>query len=270
MTVLTTTDPIRLVQITDTHLYGKAGGTLLKMNTQDSFDQVLELVNATEEGIDFVLATGDIAQDSSPDAYHQFLKQIASLKAPFRWIPGNHDSASVMQQVDPEASGKRVQINNWLILFLDSSIEGHVHGELSRAEMAFLETSLEEAEGDAAIDHCLVCLHHNPVKGNAGWMRDIGLHGGEKFFALIRRFEICRCVVYGHVHQDLDYRHYGIRCLCTPSTCIQFKPHVKNFALDPVSPGFRSLQLHSDGKIDTVVHRVEGFDSTADFQSAGY
>jgi len=272
MSSIKTKNPINLVQITDTHLYGKPTGTLLKMNTHGSLDYVVDLVKGNEERIDFILATGDIAQDGSPPAYEHFIKTMAELNAPFSWIPGNHDKPSVMDEVGARRGfcEKRVSLNNWHLLFLDTSVEGQVHGRLSDDELEFLRASLDSAEGDTGIDHVLVCLHHNPTKGNAGWMKDIGLHNGKEFFKVLSRFTKVRCIVYGHIHQELDYDHQGIRCLCTPSTCIQFKPNVNNFALDRSNPGYRTLQLHANGDIDTRVYRVEGFEFEADFNSTGY
>ncbi len=272
MTLLKTDNPIQLVQITDTHLYGTASGTLLKMNTHYSFEQVLNSVKENEKSIDLVLATGDIAQDATPAAYKHFAKQIENLNAPYRWIPGNHDSAKVMKDIadGSDASEKTIRINNWLILMLDTSVEGQVHGKLEPPELEFLRSSLSDAENDDDIHHCLVCLHHNPVRGNAGWMREIGLHNKGTFWQILEKFSKIRCVVYGHVHQELDFVHDGIRCLCTPSTCIQFKPNVVNFALDQVNPGYRTLQLHEDGNIDSQVYRVEGEEFEADFTSEGY
>ncbi|MEX2470254.1 MAG: 3',5'-cyclic-AMP phosphodiesterase [Pseudohongiellaceae bacterium] len=270
MISLTTQDPIRLVQITDTHLYGSATGTLLKMNTGETFDSVLDLVDKQEEEIDLILATGDIAQDATVTAYRQFIEGMARFDAPFRWIPGNHDSASLMIEVGGKASGKEVRINNWQILFLDSSVEGQVHGRLTPVELQFLEAGLEAAAQDASVAHCLICLHHNPVKGSAAWMQDIGLQNGDEFFTVVGRFAKCRCVVYGHIHQELDFEHRGVRCLCTPSTCIQFKPDVINFALDRRNPGYRTLELFGNGDIQTQVSRITGFASAADFRSTGY
>ncbi len=272
MTLLKTDKPIQLIQITDTHLYGTPSGTLLKMNTHNSFEQVLNVVKEREESIDLVLATGDIAQDASEAAYKIFADNIAELKAPYRWIPGNHDSAKVMSEVanGTSASEKAIRVNNWQILMLDTSVEGQVHGMLKPEELEFLTAKLQEAEIDNSVDHSLVCLHHNPVKGNAGWMKDIGLHNKNQFWETLKQSSTLRCVVYGHVHQELDYEHEGIRCLCTPSTCIQFKPNVVNFALDQVNPGYRTLCLHDDGRIDTEVHRVEGEGFEADFSSGGY
>lgn len=272
MSSIKTQDPIQLVQITDTHLYGKPSGTLLKMNTHESLDYVVDLVKGNEARIDFILATGDIAQDASPSAYEHFIKTMAELDAPFSWIPGNHDKPSVMEEVGADRGycEKKVSLNNWHILFLDTSVEGQVHGRLSDAELDFLLASLDSAETDPAIDHVMVCLHHNPTKGNAGWMKDIGLHNGTAFFEVLSGHDKVRCVVYGHIHQELDYRHEGIRCLCTPSTCIQFKPNVNDFALDKTNPGYRMLRLHANGDIDTCVYRVEGFEFEADFNSTGY
>jgi len=133
MTTLTTQNPIKLAQITDTHLYGTSSGTLLKMNTQDSMNHVVKILKEQEKEVDFILATGDIAQDASLDAYKNFMNAIEALNAPFRWIPGNHDSATVMKEAatGTDACEKAVRINNWQLVFLDTSVEGQVHGKLS-------------------------------------------------------------------------------------------------------------------------------------------
>ena len=272
MTSLITQNQIKITQITDTHLYGKPTGTLLKMNTSETLGHVLELMMANENGIDLVLATGDIAQDASDEAYANFLEIIASLKSPFRWIPGNHDNAVVMDRLaeGTGASEKTAQLNNWLIILLDTSILGQVHGKLAKTEINFLTSVLRAAERDDTIEHCLITMHHNPVPGNSAWMKDIGLENGEKFFEAIKISKKVRCVLYGHIHQELDFEHGGIRCFCTPSTCIQFKPKVTNFSLDMVNPGYRSLQLFADGSIKSEVRRVSGETFEADYNSLGY
>ncbi|GJM12194.1 MAG: 3',5'-cyclic adenosine monophosphate phosphodiesterase CpdA [Pseudohongiella sp.] len=272
MTSLITQNPIKITQITDTHLYGVPSGTLLKMNTSETFGHVMELVKSNEKDIDLVLATGDIAQDASDQAYTNFLEIIATLNSPYRWIPGNHDNAAVMTRIaeGTEANEKTAQLNNWLIVLLDSSILGQVHGKLAKSEINFLRSVLRAAEKDDSIEHCLVTLHHNPVPGNSAWMKDIGLDNGEEFFETLKVSSKVRCVLYGHIHQELDFEHDGVRCLCTPSTCIQFKPSVTSFALDRVNPGYRTLQLFADGSIESEVKRVSGETFEADYNSPGY
>lgn len=272
MTVLTTQNPINIIQLTDTHLYGTSVGTLLKMNTRHSLDQVIKIVKQQEGNVDLVLATGDIAQDASTEAYSIFLDVVSELNTPFRWIPGNHDSASIMTGMaeDTGANNRLAQLNNWLLVLLDTSIEGEVHGRLDGKELDFLESNLQAAQDNDAVEHCLIVLHHNPIPGNAGWMKDIGLDNGMEFFDLIERFDKVKCTLYGHIHQELDFYHRGIRCLCTPSTCIQFKPHVTNFALDKLNPGYRSLKLFEDGTVVTEVKRVTDHTFEVDYGSTGY
>lgn len=265
-------EPIRIVQVTDTHLYGVRDGTLLKLNTHDSLSMVIDLIRQSENTIDLILATGDIAQDASESAYNYFKEYIGTLNAPFRWIPGNHDSSAVMKQMSGNtgASEKTVQISNWQIIMLDTSILGHVHGLLNPTEMEFLSTTLKQAREDKSIDHVLICMHHNPVPGSSGWMKDIGLRNDAEFLKLVGSCDFVRAVVYGHIHQELDFMHENIRMLCSPSTCIQFKPKVMDFSLDRVNPGYRRLTLNPDGSIDTEVVRVTGQTLKADFSSAGY
>ena len=41
-------------------------------------------------------------------------------------------------------------------------------------------------------------------------------------------------------------------------TCAQFLPGSEDFALDTRPPGWRWLELHADGRIETQVHWLEG------------
>ncbi|MFK7864690.1 MAG: 3',5'-cyclic-AMP phosphodiesterase [Pseudohongiellaceae bacterium] len=264
--------PIKLVQITDTHLYGDDDGTLLKMNTADSLYHVVKLMKQNEADIDLLLATGDIAQDASIAAYEKFITAIKPLNSPCHWIPGNHDVATVMKFVakDAELCNKTVQINNWNIVMLDSSVVGQVHGRLSADELDFLQTELDSAEKNSSIDHCVICLHHNPVPGTADWMKDIGLQNDQRFLNALGHAKKVKAVIYGHIHQALDFEQQGIRFFCTPSTCIQFKPDATGFALDDVNPGYRRFELHADGSIDSEVVRLTDHELDIDLDSEGY
>jgi Icc protein len=265
-------DPINVLQITDTHLYAGHSGTLLKINTHGSLSAVLDSVSSNERDIDLILATGDIAQDASPSSYQHFMKYMERFDAPVRWIPGNHDSGDVMQEVAGEGGlcNKVEVIGNWQFIMLDSSRVNHVDGYLSPEELELLESALREAEQSPAIEHSLVTLHHNPVPGSSAWMKDIGLRNDREFMELLKRSSTLRCVVYGHIHQELDFKAAGIRFFCTPSTCIQFKPEVIDFSLDSVNPGYRRLKLFSDGTIESEVVRIDGAEFQPDFESAGY
>ena len=91
------TPPV-LLQVTDTHLFADPNGELHKMNTLNSLNRVLDFICRNERQIDCLIATGDIAQDSSLNAYKNFMLAIEKFKSPFFWVPGNHDSFSLMRR----------------------------------------------------------------------------------------------------------------------------------------------------------------------------
>lgn len=266
---------IHLIQLTDSHLYGEPDAQLLKMDTLDSFQRVLSLIDTDGRPVDLILATGDIAQDASPAAYRRFADSLHRFAAPWHWVPGNHDRAAVMRRLEQEspfqdAGRKRIIAGNWQVLMLDSSVAGEVHGLLGESEMRFLDESLSEAGADQPIQHTMVCLHHNPHPGSAAWMQGIGLHNAPAFLAVLGRHASVRAVCYGHIHQSLDYQSDGIRFLCTPSTCIQFKPGATDFTLDERAPGYRWIELHEDGRLESGVERLKDFDVAVDHDSDGY
>jgi Icc protein len=63
------------------------------------------------------------------------------------------------------------------------------------------------------------------------------------------------------VHQQVDVVHHGLALLATPSTCFQFEPGSRRFAIDRSAdsgrPGYRWLELHADGRVRTEVGRCD-------------
>jgi len=76
--------------------------------------------------------------------------------------------------------------------------------------------------------------------------------------------------LWGHVHQQLQLERDGVLLMSTPSSCIQFAPGSADFKVDDQSPGYRWLDLHADGRIETGVSRVSGVDFEFDLDSSGY
>ena len=56
---------VKLLQITDPHLFKDTNKELLGIHTHESFSQVLKEIQAESFNYDVVLATGDLVQDSS-------------------------------------------------------------------------------------------------------------------------------------------------------------------------------------------------------------
>lgn len=162
---------VRILQITDTHLFAEKHETLLGINTWDSYQAVLSAIHASQRPCDLIVATGDLAQDHSSAAYQHFAEGIASFAAPCVWLPGNHDFQPAMYSTLQEAGispAKRVFLGDrWQILLLDSQVFGVPHGELSDFQLEWLEHKLAEAPERYTLLCCTI-IRCRPAA--AGWI----------------------------------------------------------------------------------------------------
>jgi Icc protein len=247
--------PLRLLQFSDTHLFGDIAGQLKGVNSYASLQQVLANARARHWDADALLLTGDIVHDDAA-GYAHISALFGNLGKPVYCLPGNHDDTRQLGhalQGAPFQIGGHADLRNWRIIMLDSVVPGAAHGELSPQELARLESALDSAGNR----HVLICLHHHPVQMASVWLDEVRLQNAADFFALVDRHPQVRAICWGHVHQQFDVRRKGVRLLAVPSTCAQFAPYSEQFAIDHAPPGYRHLSLHQDGRIDTDVVRVE-------------
>ena len=262
---------LRLVQITDCHLGEQSGERLVGMDTDSSLDHVLTLIQEEQPAAHLLLATGDLANHGSAEAYLRLKAKLAPLGLPNAWLAGNHDGRDLM--VDTVGNcllPRTVRAGRWLMVMMDSAVPGQVGGELGEQELVYLEQALS-AHADA--DYVIVCLHHQPIPIGCDWLDEQRLADSDKLLAILSRESRMRAVLWGHVHQAFngqDARLPGVQLLSAPSTCVQFAPNSEGFKLDQVAPGYRWLDLHPNGYIETAVSRLDGIDLAVDYASQGY
>lgn len=270
MNSATSSRPLRVLQISDPHLFKDHDGKLLNVDTDSSFRGVVQHILQHEGGVDAVLATGDISQDGSAQAYQRFLDLARPLAPVVRGLPGNHDSNDTFYKVW-ELFGQAVtDIDHWRLVMLDSSIPGSSAGHIAPDQLALLRDAISTA-GDR---HLLVAVHHNPVPIGSLWLDSMMIDNGHELLAMLSQFPNVRGLIWGHVHQEFDtVYNFGsrqLRMLATPATCVQFTPRSSGFSLDSADPGYRRLELHDDGRIESTVVRVSGLGIRPDMDSAGY
>lgn len=268
VSTLTIDDPVLLVQLTDSHLFADEGGSLVGLNTADSLQQVIELVRAEQPSIDLLLATGDLSQDTTVQAYQRFRRMTEGLSPRARWLPGNHDELQPMAEAAVHSCLLKptVDIGNWRITLLNSAVAGKSHGYLEDDQLRLLVQAVSEAPDR----HHLVCLHHHPVPVGCAWIEPINLHNAAKLWQVLERFPQVRAVLWGHVHQPFDQVRNGVRLLATPSTCVQFAVGSDDFKVSQEAPGYRWLRLHPDGTLHTGVSRVKDFVFEPDYSANNY
>lgn len=263
---------VRILQITDTHLFAGETDTLLGINTLHSYHAVLDAIVKQQLPADLIVATGDLVQDQSTRAYQRFTDGIARLPAPCVWLPGNHDYQPSMAQ-ELAAAGippsKQVLLGDqWQILLLDSQVQSVPHGELSDDQLIWLDNCLAQQPDR----HTVVMLHHHPLASGCTWLDQHSLRNSHMLAEVLTRYQNIEGILCGHIHQDLDVMWNGIRMLATPSTCVQFKPHCTNFTLDTAAPGWRYLELTTgdNPSLTTQLFRLDTDEFSPDLGSDGY
>lgn len=249
-TASATESTLRVLHLTDPHLFASADGGFRGVVTRDTLAQVLKHFRASGFRADLVVATGDIVQDDSAAAYDRFRHALITLDLPVLCVPGNHDVDVLMRETcaDPPFEYCTIAAHgNWLFAGIDSCVPGQPGGRVADSEFERLHAAIE----DSTADHALVYLHHPPVDLGSAWLDRVGLENGAECLREFARTGRVRAVLFGHAHQAYDDTHNGMRVLGTPSTCRQFRRLSADFALDDNPPAYRLLELSDDGSFDT-------------------
>ena len=260
--------PLRLLQLTDPHLFGDPGGKLLGITTRRSFESVLTLALSGNIPPDALLLTGDLVHDETPAGYRYLRERLRSTGVPHYCIGGNHDIPSLMtDHLDSAAPGSVAlrRLGRWNLILLDSSTSDSDGGYLTEIQLTRLAELLADERAPA-----LIALHHHPAAIGSTWIDRIGVANGAELLALCERHAQVKAVLFGHIHQDFSARHGDCLLLGAPSTCLQFTPKSPDFAIDEIPPGYRELRLHPDGRLETQVVRLEQYAEMPLHLAGGY
>ena len=250
-------EPVRLVQFTDTHLFGSDADTLRGIATFAALRATLRQAEAAVQESSAVLVTGDLVQDD-PLGYPRFRTAFGELGRPVLTLPGNHDDLPAMRRAlsgGPYQYCGHADFGAWRVVMVDSVKAGSASGYLGAEAQQSLSESLRTS-GDR---HVLVCLHHHPVPMRSRWIDTVGLENPSDFFRILDAHRNVRAVLWGHVHQPYDGERNGVRLLATPSTCAQFLPYADDFAIDPRPPAYRILELAANGAVHTELRWLDSF-----------
>jgi len=259
---------LRLLQLTDTHLYADPNGKLLGVNTLLSLRQVIGDFLSQDWTPDLVLATGDLCHDGSTRGYGYLMGEFSRLQAPVYCLAGNHDEVEQLTsclQGGNISAPELVDVGQWRFILLNTHVPGKAGGALAKTELDRLELQLAETD-----KHVLVCLHHQPVPIGSIWLDTMAVENGDAMLEIIDRHRHVRGILWGHVHQTYDQMRNQVRMMASPSTCVQFASKKVGFTLDTKHPGYRLLVLQPDGQIFSEVLRLEEQPEGLNTSSGGY
>ena len=245
-------ESLRVLQVTDTHLFPTTDGTLLGINTFESLRAVLDQA-FLQDRPDVLIGSGDIAQFAEPATYRLFLNLVREYFAgPILCVPGNHDIGATFREELPTAS---IDLNGWRIAGVDTHVDDEVGGRVDAAQVGALMNDIGKHSGPV-----LVVGHHAPIEIGTSWLDVHCIEGGEELVGALINEKRARAYIFGHIHQEFDRTLGETRFLAAPSTCFQFGSDPKRFSVETTSPGFRWLVLDSQGSLETTVGRASRFE----------
>jgi len=199
-----------LIQLTDLHLVAEPGELCHGVDTADALARALASVEESGVRPAALLFTGDLADAGEPGAYER-LREIVEpvarrLGAPALFAMGNHDDRAALRRHllgvpvrgepgDTAPLDHVTWVGGLRIVVLDSTVPGHVHGELSPAQLAWLEAELAEPAPAGTV----VALHHPPLPTSSRISAGIQLQDRATFGAILAGTDV-RVVLAGHTH----------------------------------------------------------------------
>lgn len=213
-----------IVQISDTHIVEEDKLVYRAIDANEGLRKAVAKINAMSPQPDYVICTGDLTNRARPAQFEVFGAITSELKAPFFVIPGNHDDTPSLHRILPHLwrgggdghPGFVHDHDRTRLVFIDSTVPGEPHGELSLDRRDWLRDQLENGP-----DHILIFLHHPPFETGIWWMDAIGASDGIAFEDLLKEFDNVRGVFAGHIHRPISRSFANTYCHIAPSTSHQ-------------------------------------------------
>ncbi len=245
---------MRVLQLTDCHIYGDSSSRFHGIDTKATFDRVLDSLLPIKKA-DLIVGTGDLSMDGSAQAYEWLENRLLEVNQPVFMIPGNHDRQKEMGARTANTfflKNEMLVKGSWCLHFINTANQDGHAGKIGQLNLTTLSNNLSKYSKNFHV----IFMHHPPVEVGSVWLDEIGLSDAKDFWCSLQSASNVKLIVCGHIHQELDVEAEGIRVLASPSTCLQFKPRTKTYTADKLNPGFRIIDFFSDGTIKTEVVRV--------------
>ncbi len=259
-------DPVRVVQITDLHILADDNASLSGVKPFHSLSKVINAIKSLSPAPRLVIASGDLTDDGSPQAYQHLRQLLLELPCAVYVMTGNHDETAVMRTELPGDNifyQRQVDCENWKLLLVDSKLPGSSFGFVSDDEFAWLDEQINNA-----IDRpILLAMHHTPLRLCAS--PSCQVKNAESFLSKIKSFPQVKCLIAGHTHNEVEEAYGDLRVMTTPSTMVQVT-HNQNEACssndefwhfheaDTSRHGYRIVDLNKDGTFESQVSWVAG------------
>lgn len=227
---------LRVLHLSDTHLYGDDSRHYGVVDTADHLARVLD--RFADEPFELVVCSGDLSEDGTVASYERLLSLVEPWArergARTLYAMGNHDQRAGFREVlgagqsgedlrvlaadpgaDPAASpiASTTTVAGWRTIVLDTSVPGAGYGEFGAAQAAFLAEALTVPAAHGTV----VVMHHPPVAAQTELLQALALDddSAARLWDAISGTDV-RAVLAGHYHHALVETVDGIPVVVTP------------------------------------------------------
>jgi 3',5'-cyclic AMP phosphodiesterase CpdA len=221
-----------IAQISDLHI-----GVEGDIGAKDNYERLLqtfETLKKLQPQPDIVIATGDLTESGSVEAY-RLLKRMFDA-TPFEIWPcmGNHDRRAGFRKVfsddlfDGDYLQYAIDTDELRIIVLDTLGEGIHGGDFTEDQAEWLDALLS----DAPTKPTVIALHHPPIYTGIAWMTAypddpwvVRLRG------VIEKHPQVKKMISGHIHRTLSRKFAGTSVCVSNATAAQV-----GLDLSPIDP----------------------------------
>ncbi|WP_295118604.1 metallophosphoesterase [uncultured Leifsonia sp.] len=254
------TDHLRILHLSDTHLYGDGRLHYGLVDTLAALDRVL--VRAGEAGaIDLIAASGDLSDDGSAASYRLLRDRLepwaAARGAAIAYAMGNHDLPDAFEDV----LGLREtvqEVGGFRVVTVDTTVARAGYGRIGTERLERLRAVLTEP----ALNGTVVVLHHPPVPPTTRLFDTLRLVDPQPLLDVCSASDV-RLILAGHYHHALvtEAGTRGIPVVVAPAvanTTDVLWPPPRERAERGAS--FALVQLPADGAVRAHVVRAPAAD----------
>ena len=212
---------------------------------------LLDAIERLSFDFDFILHTGDVCADPKEADYESARELLQQLPGPIYLLPGNHDSADLME--DMLHDGRKlnvlrdalIKVSGCQLVSLNTAEQGDTHAPvLCEGQLFWLADALDAAGDNLTI----VAMHHSPIETGVPWLDEhMRIQNGQRVHDILAAHrDKLAGVFHGHIHQQTLSHCDGVAYVCCPSTWSNLAghPEVYEGLPDPLTPaGFNLVML---------------------------
>ena len=243
------TESLRILHLSDTHLYGDGRLHYGIVDTLAGLDRVLARASTLTE-VDVVVASGDLSDDGTADSYRRLKGTLepwaAERGARIVYAMGNHDLRDGFEEV-LGAREAVTHVRGFRVVTVDTSVPGAGYGQVSAEQLDRLRDVLAEPSENGTV----VVLHHPPVPPTTVLFEPLRLVDPDPLLEVCSAGDV-RLILAGHFHHSLvtEAGPAGIPVVVAPAvanTTDVLWPPPRERAMR--GAGFAWVQLPAEGPV---------------------